>query len=522
MSGLLMVDGAWPVLKDGLPVAGATISFFEAGTTTPKLIYSNDSLGTSLGAVLTTNADGVPQTLSGTIARVWWGSGQYDVKIDVSGNIRVWENIHVISFNTESVASYDAANPDSAKEQFEAAISLNAGKGVSFKGLWAFGSDRLVIDENYTAIDLSGAQLTFSGHIDSPALNITGNGNTIKGGIIVNTEITTPAATQYNAALWITGTGNIVTETKAFGVFYVAFVDGNVNTGQSADRNHITNCYAEGYYNRGFYAYCNISGASFINCEANGYGAAAGYNQYGVGSGLKTRRGSYGGNFNRSATSYVLSNIDIHGFTAYGHTAHNLFISGQSINASGLNLRDLPDSGTFQLIIREIPDVVTKLVNVTNVLIDGGFVGVHVINADKINISNVHTTNTKGAACQLLGVSDVKLQNCHFEKGSNGAGDGLQITESAASGTLPARGSTDVVMNNLSSKDWGSGRVPIRISGTGTAGIMGYGLKTKGAQYSVIVDSPATYINLKGDFKYDTSAPSGATANVVFVQESGL
>jgi hypothetical protein len=96
MAGLLLVPGAWPVFDAaGDPVSGATISFFQPGTTTPKPVYSNDSLTTSLGSVLTTNAAGEPITLGSTIAREWWASsGQvYDIRIQATGLDRSWNGI---------------------------------------------------------------------------------------------------------------------------------------------------------------------------------------------------------------------------------------------------------------------------------------------------------------------------------------------------------------------------------------------------------------------------------------------
>jgi hypothetical protein len=102
MAGLLIVPGAWPVFDAaGDPVSGATISFFVPGTTTPKAVYSDSTLTTSLGSVLTTNAAGEPTTLAGSIAREWWASsGQaYDIRIQATGLDRTWDGIPI---STES------------------------------------------------------------------------------------------------------------------------------------------------------------------------------------------------------------------------------------------------------------------------------------------------------------------------------------------------------------------------------------------------------------------------------------
>jgi hypothetical protein len=109
MAGLLIVPGAWPVFDAaGDPVSGATISFFVPGTTTPKAVYSDDTLTTSLGSVLTTNAAGEPTTLGGTIAREWWGTNGefYDVRIQATGLDRTWDNIPVNVNPSSDIAPY--------------------------------------------------------------------------------------------------------------------------------------------------------------------------------------------------------------------------------------------------------------------------------------------------------------------------------------------------------------------------------------------------------------------------------
>ena len=99
MAGLLIVPGAWPVFDAaGDPVSGATISFFVPGTTTPKAVYSDATLSTSLGSVLTTNAAGEPTTLAGSISREWWGAtGQvYDIRIQSTGLDRTWDGVPTV------------------------------------------------------------------------------------------------------------------------------------------------------------------------------------------------------------------------------------------------------------------------------------------------------------------------------------------------------------------------------------------------------------------------------------------
>ena len=98
MAGLLIVPGLWPVIDaNGTPVSGATINFYEPGTTTPKAVYSDATLATSLGTVLTTNAGGEPTTLAGTVARLWWAAdgAAFDVQVTAGASTRTWSSVVV-------------------------------------------------------------------------------------------------------------------------------------------------------------------------------------------------------------------------------------------------------------------------------------------------------------------------------------------------------------------------------------------------------------------------------------------
>ena len=44
----------------GNPLPGAILYFYDAGTTTPKTVYSNSGLSTSLGTAVTADSAGYP------------------------------------------------------------------------------------------------------------------------------------------------------------------------------------------------------------------------------------------------------------------------------------------------------------------------------------------------------------------------------------------------------------------------------------------------------------------------------
>lgn len=102
MAGLLIVPGLWPVFDaNGDPVSGATIRFYEPGTTTPKAVYSDATLATSLGTVLTTNASGEPTTLAAAVARLWWAAdaAAFDVQVTAGAATRTWSNVFASTYS---------------------------------------------------------------------------------------------------------------------------------------------------------------------------------------------------------------------------------------------------------------------------------------------------------------------------------------------------------------------------------------------------------------------------------------
>lgn len=67
----------------GEPLSGGKIKFYEAGTTTTRAVYSDASLGTSLGAIVYTGSDGLPVASSGssTAVSVYTGINAYKVVV---------------------------------------------------------------------------------------------------------------------------------------------------------------------------------------------------------------------------------------------------------------------------------------------------------------------------------------------------------------------------------------------------------------------------------------------------------
>lgn len=85
-SGFRVLDAS------GDPVSGAQIRFWEGGTSTPKTVYSDQSLSTSLGSTVHTRSDGFPVSEEGgsTTVNIYIGSGLYDIDIVDEDDVTIY------------------------------------------------------------------------------------------------------------------------------------------------------------------------------------------------------------------------------------------------------------------------------------------------------------------------------------------------------------------------------------------------------------------------------------------------
>lgn len=81
--------------NNGNPVANGTIEFYDAGTTTPKTVYSDNTLSTALGTSVSTNASGYPVTGGGSETLIYVGTADYKiiVKDSLGATLRTRDNI---------------------------------------------------------------------------------------------------------------------------------------------------------------------------------------------------------------------------------------------------------------------------------------------------------------------------------------------------------------------------------------------------------------------------------------------
>lgn len=79
------------VFSNGVAVSGAKLKFFNAGSTTPKAVYSDSGLSSSLGSTVYTDSDGYPVTASGgsTKTAVYTGTAAFKVTITDSSDVEI-------------------------------------------------------------------------------------------------------------------------------------------------------------------------------------------------------------------------------------------------------------------------------------------------------------------------------------------------------------------------------------------------------------------------------------------------
>jgi hypothetical protein len=77
--------------SSGTPISGAKIKVYDAGTLTPRTVYSNSGLSSSLGSIVYTDSAGVPVASqgSGTAVMVYTGSTAYKIVFTTSADVAI-------------------------------------------------------------------------------------------------------------------------------------------------------------------------------------------------------------------------------------------------------------------------------------------------------------------------------------------------------------------------------------------------------------------------------------------------
>lgn len=111
----------------GRPISGGELRFFDAGTSTPKVVYSDASLSTSLGSVVYTGSSGFPVASEGssTTVAVYTGTDSYKLRILDDSDVVVWEADNLVGAptfeNDEDFAAIVPVVTSGSDHTFEAA-----------------------------------------------------------------------------------------------------------------------------------------------------------------------------------------------------------------------------------------------------------------------------------------------------------------------------------------------------------------------------------------------------------------
>jgi Protein of unknown function (DUF2793) len=72
---------------NGATVSGAKLKFYDSGTTTPKTVYADSGLSTSLGTTVTCDSGGAPANGGGTKTLVYAGTAAYKLVITTAADV---------------------------------------------------------------------------------------------------------------------------------------------------------------------------------------------------------------------------------------------------------------------------------------------------------------------------------------------------------------------------------------------------------------------------------------------------
>ena len=108
-------------------VPGAKLKFYDAGTSTPKTVYSNEGLSTSLGVTVTCLADGSPANGSSARVLVYVGTAAYKLEIYDASDVLVpgmsFDNIKgaVVATATATAVPYTPVDSETSDFIIDAA-----------------------------------------------------------------------------------------------------------------------------------------------------------------------------------------------------------------------------------------------------------------------------------------------------------------------------------------------------------------------------------------------------------------
>lgn len=196
MSATTFYPGRYRAIDaNGNPIAGATLTFVEAGTATPLNVYADVDLTASLGAVVTADSGGL-------FAELFMLPQAYDITLKTAAGVTVWTAVDWFPPQAASSANLD----------------VTAIAGVTFAagdvGYISDGSGGLNAGQMYKAdASLIYASLTPEVYVAVVAVTAGDSGTFREAGIVTGLAGLTPGALYYlggPAGLISTGPGSFI------------------------------------------------------------------------------------------------------------------------------------------------------------------------------------------------------------------------------------------------------------------------------------------------------------------------
>lgn len=184
----------------GAPLSGSVLAFFDAGTTNPKIVYSDNALSIALGTTVTCDALGCPTSDGTTKTHVYVGTADYKIIIKSSALVTI-----------------------ETKDNIKGAVVSSAGAGVTAI------ATRPVVTKSINYSVLSGDQSTvFVGNCSAGDVTFTlPSAVTVANGWL----ITIQHAGTANQCIAATISSQTITDgPKSFGGFYPLTFNGEEAT----------------------------------------------------------------------------------------------------------------------------------------------------------------------------------------------------------------------------------------------------------------------------------------------------
>lgn len=190
VDSVVVLPPGFRVLQNNVSVSGAKLKFYYSGTSTPKTVYSDQTLSTSLGTTVYCDSDGYPVTAQGgsTKTLVYTGTASYKIIITDSNDVTIATHDVVKGATSTSSLTESFSSIASAATTDIGAIDANFIDITGNTPIISFGTGAnkirtvrfggvLTLTYNATSLILPGAANITTAANDIAMLVLDGSGN---------------------------------------------------------------------------------------------------------------------------------------------------------------------------------------------------------------------------------------------------------------------------------------------------------------------------------------------------------